>query len=400
MKIETLDQFYDTMKKSRKIRKEMVSRYLKNDDYNFKKDVQQLKNIKNDLLNIPKQKNSYILKLDELQNIEVDLSYEINELTKDITFLENGEMALQEQMKSMHPNFELEVEKGLRFLKEKQINGFYTDRDGTINNYCGRYKSSIQSVYNAVYLSRFAKKCAKNSVILTSAPIENPGLIDVSVTPDELFIYAASKGREYVVNGKKNQLPIEPQKQQKIAELNEKLVHLVEKPEYHKFTLIGSGIQFKFGQTTIARQDVNGSVPDDESKQFLQTVTNLVNQMDPEKKWFRIEDTGKDIEIILTIDSESGASKDFDKGDGIIYLNNELKLQLQKGINLVCGDTHSDVAMVEKIKDQQGTQIVIFVTTDEKLKKEITGIIPENETLFVSTPDVLVEILNQHAKNY
>ena len=47
-----------------------------------------------------------------------------------------------------------------------------TDRDGTINNYCGRYKSSVQSAYNSIFLSRFATDCCQNSIILTAAPLQ------------------------------------------------------------------------------------------------------------------------------------------------------------------------------------------------------------------------------------
>lgn len=72
-----------------------------------------------------------------------------------------------------------------------------SDRDGTVNNYCGRYLSSVQSVYNSVFLTRYAVKKVTNGTILTSAPMENMGLVDIATTSREgVFIYAGSKGRE------------------------------------------------------------------------------------------------------------------------------------------------------------------------------------------------------------
>lgn len=40
-----------------------------------------------------------------------------------------------------------------------------------------------------------------------------------------------------------------------------KLEELLEQPEYRNFTWIGSGLQRHYGHITIARQDVNYSVP-------------------------------------------------------------------------------------------------------------------------------------------
>lgn len=40
-----------------------------------------------------------------------------------------------------------------------------------------------------------------------------------------------------------------------------KVEELLEQPEYRNFTWIGSGLQKHYGHITIARQDVNNSVP-------------------------------------------------------------------------------------------------------------------------------------------
>ena len=321
IKINTLQDFYKTMAATRQVRKKMVAEYLQNSRIENKGEIEELKNSLDALENIPREGNSFILKIDAQKSIEVDLGYETDELKRDIVFLENGEEALISHLSSIHPDFSDQVQQGVKFLKGKNIQNLITDRDGTINNYCGRYRSSIQSLYNAVYLTRFARNNTKNSIVLTSAPLQDPGLVDVSTTPDEDFIYAASKGREFMINGERHQLAIADKKQAMLDTLNDKLDELLKNPAYEKFGLIGSGIQHKFGQTTIARQDVSKSVPEIESQEFFKSVVALVNEIDPGKQYFRIEDTGKDIEIILTVDSDKGDTKDFDKGDGVMYLN-------------------------------------------------------------------------------
>jgi len=149
------------------------------------------------LLEIPQKEDLYILALDKDKDISLDLSYEINELKKDIFYLTHSKEAFLSFLEKLHANFSSQVHQGKELLKDTAFNAFITDRDGTVNNYCGRYASSTQSIYNALFLTSFAKKRSANSVILTSAPLDNIGLVDISVTPDNVFIYAGSKGREY-----------------------------------------------------------------------------------------------------------------------------------------------------------------------------------------------------------
>jgi len=164
--------------------------------------------------------------------------------------------------------------------------------------------------------------------------------------------------------------------------------------EYEKYTLIGSGLQFKFGQTTIARQDIAGTIPEDESLKFLKHVELMVRDLDPKEENFRIEDTGKDIEIILTVKSnESDTLKDFDKGDGVDFLDNDLGLNLKDGNVLICGDTASDLPVITKAIEKDANVFSIFVTKDEVLKNKFNSI--ANNGLVVSEPDSLVAILDK-----
>ncbi len=392
-RIETIQQFYALMQETGKLRRKLVSRIMESESPD-PQGSEQLRSFLKALQNIPRQNDRFVLTSSALF---LELGYEISELEKDLIFLEQGERALLSYFAELHPGFREEIGSALEFSHGLRLplTNLISDRDGTVNNYCGRYLSSIQSVYNAVFLSRFAQRAVENAVILTSAPLYGGGLADITVAPPGLFILAGSKGREYLdAKGRDGRLPIEQEKQNKLDHLNRRLEQLMQDPRYELFSLIGSGLQFKFGQTTVARQDIYGSIPTTESETFMNMIEELIRDIDPQGEYFRTEDTGKDIEIILTVEGESGL-KDFDKGDGVSFLDGELDLDLAGGGNLVCGDTSSDIPMVEAANSPQTS--AIFVTSETAIKQAVRRIC--ERTHFVSEPDVLVCLLNQLGKD-
>ena len=396
--VSTLHQFYSLMHETHTLRCPLVQKCLTGSSID-KESVESLKNALESLKNIPSDETGSIVKLDEEKKIGIDIGYETNELAKDILFLSEGEEAFNIYLSELHVNLSAQVEQGVELLENINLRNFVTDRDGTTNNYCGRYLSSIQSVYNAAFLSRFALKGVKNAVMLTSAPLENGGLVDISTIEPGLYVNAGSKGREY--RNKKNErgtYEIDPNEQELVDEINRKVSELLKEPRYEKFGLIGSALQLKFGQTTIARQDISKSVPDDESLAFKKTIETIVAEIDPGNKHFRIEDTGLDLEIILTVESSDSSNNvsDFDKGNGIGFLNERLNLGLTEGPNLICGDTNSDVPMLEESLRLCGDKTyTIFVTKKEELKKRVTSL--TGNSLIVDEPDILVAILNKLA---
>ncbi len=393
--IDTLKSFYNLMAQTRKVRFDIVNQLLSFNSVS-KGPYDALQSALISLEMCLKEEHKTILKIDGSEYIDVDLTYEITELKKDIYYLENGEEKFMSYLESMHPNFSSHVQNGVALLKGKYFNCFITDRDGTTNNYCGRYRSSVQSIYNAVFLTRFAKNATSNPIIITSAPLKDIGIVDVSTTPDKVIIYAASKGREFIdLSGTRKSYPIDDQKQQLIGRLNQELNQLIKDPAYEKFSMIGSGLQLKFGQTTIARQDINGSIPEAKSKTFLALVESIVKKLDPAGKNFRIEDTGLDIEIILTISDEKAGLKDFDKADAVKYLDKELNLGLGKGPHLICGDTGSDVPMLEAAMESTDDTWSVFVTRNPELADRVKAVCPNSLT--VPEPDILMSILNQLA---
>jgi len=395
MKVETLDQFYKLMYNTKVLRKKIVSCYFENISHHG--EVYELKDALKSLEAIPERDGKRYLRYRN-SNVYMDIDYEIEELKKDIYFLEQGEEMFFSHLNDLNKGFFTELEKGVQFLQGLKLKNFITDRDGTVNNYCGRYRSSIQSVYNSVFLTRFAKIKAENSLILSSAPLQNGGLLDVSVNPDGIFIYSGSKGREYVdKKGVYNHYPVDEKRQKLLDLFNRRIENMVSEPEYEIFSLIGSGVQFKVGQTTIARQDIYRSIPEQMSETFMKKIKEMVRELDPESNYLRIEDTGKDIEIIVTVEKgkEHEAPRDFNKGDGVKFIDRSLGLGLEKWSNLVCGDTESDIPMLKAVLEKSPSTRAIFVTQSQELKEKISKVC--SNVSFVTGPDVLVSILNQTA---
>lgn len=389
IELKSLKDFYRLMEATRALRYVAVQAILAGTEVP-QGVIPSLRNALATLEAVPETNGKRILALDANRTIALEMDYEINETRKDLFYLEEGEATFLDFLDDLHPGFDEQVAAGRDLLSGLDFNCLVTDRDGTINNYCARYLTSIQSIYNSVFLSRFSLSKVKRPVILTSAPLD--GLIQISVNPEGKIYYAASKGRECLdLEGRTRRLPISPEKQAAIDTLNLRLEGLLSQPEYEKFTLIGSGLQFKFGQSTVARQDIGKSIDEAESSAFLATLKELVAELDPEEKNFRIEDTGLDVEIILTIETSGDGLKDFDKGDGVKYLNDELGLEMFRGPHIICGDTGSDVPMLEAALELAPDTRAIYVTRNDDLAKRVMGL--TKNALIVPEPDMLVAIM-------
>ncbi|SMP80378.1 hypothetical protein SAMN06295888_13418 [Desulfonatronum zhilinae] len=397
--IRTLEEFYDLLDQTAHVRRQATQDALAGREPT-ESDIASLRNALESLKHISKTDSGKtferLLRMDEEYSVAVDLEYEITELARDVTFLELGDTALkliiEDQTPGLLSQADQLAERLSKALGGATLRCFITDRDGTVNNYCGRYRSSVQAVYNAVFLTRFARSRVTWPIVVTSGPLSGPGLLDVSVVPPKAYVMAASKGREYVdLADAYGSFPASEEQSRVLHNLHSDLSSLLERPENRKFALIGSGLQVKFGQLTVARQDISKSVPEAESLAFLKTVTALVERHDPEGHALRIEDTGLDIEIILTIGS-GDERKDFDKGDGVLFLDQALGLHLDKGPHLVCGDTFSDLPMLRATLERCPDTHAVFVTRKQELHKAVLELCPKAS--LVAEPDILVLALH------
>ncbi len=384
--ITTIEEFYDVMNESVYTRRDIVEALMRDDEPDIE-DIKILKEILESLLSIPRSDGEWVLKTSDGKSIRMNLDYELRELDRDIRFLINGEESLVSEISRNDNAFLTDVRSVMDYVESSDVDNLITDRDGTINNYCDRYLSAVQSAYNSYFLCRFLRRRTRNKrkkgIIVTSAPLE--GITKLSVDPGNTFIYAGSKGREFLTSrGSRREKKIDGKKKEKLDEVKTGILDLIKKSKYSKFSLIGSGFQEKFGQITIARQDISGSIAKKESEDFLKRIKKIVRDADKGEGLLDIEDTGLDIEIMVT----TGSKKGFDKGDGILYIAKELGIDMKRSSTLVCGDTSSDLPMAEKISGKSKSARSIFVTKDKNLKRKVRRKV--KNSIFVSTPDALV----------
>ncbi|MFW6312766.1 MAG: trehalose 6-phosphate synthase [Spirochaetota bacterium] len=390
--MQTLEQFYEFMNEVHTVRHAVVGYYLMK--AHTPAHAGSLQKALEALDDLPGGKLDKRLLAGE-HEVTVTLDYERSELEKDIFFLDHSDDEFGDHLASRseigRDAFLGEVDDTVRFLRSREIANFISDRDGTVNNYCGRYRSSHQSIWNAVYLTRFVRSVCTDPVILTSAPLTGEGLLSLSAMPSGSTLYAGSKGREYQDrDGNLSAMELGDEESASLERINDALRELVSQRRFLAFAAIGSGLQPKFGETTVAKQDIHRSIPEARSEEFLRAVRDTVAQVDPGGTVFGIEDTGKDIEITLKANGSA-----FSKGDGIRFLDERLELGLAEGPNLICGDTSSDVPMVEEaVRLGAGDHTsAIFVTTDTELRARVGEAIADSH--FVSEPDVLVVALHR-----
>merc|ERR1719410_1631844 len=169
--------------------------------------------------------------------------------------------------------------------------------------------------------------------------------MELSVVPRGIFTFTGSKGREYFNNATQCLLEVEelPQKQRELRdELQRHLQALCTSPDNTKFLGIGSGLQRKFGEITLARNDRAGTVPEPESRRFMAAVKQVKQVVDPDGSELDMHDTGCDVEFY----PRAWGGQSFDKGSGLLCLDKKLQLRVADGPNLICGDAPSDIPLI------------------------------------------------------
>nr|CDQ00687.1 BMA-TPS-1, isoform d [Brugia malayi] len=344
-----------------------------------------------------------------------DITNELAELENDLEFLrfiQSDEINNVEQfvmtLASYHPSgqtaFVDEVNKAFALLTEgDHFQHFFTDRDGTLKSYSCSYPASIQPAYSAVIQAQFARRCAQFCAIVTTSPLMHIGVLNVSTMPEGYYAYGASAGREWYLN---------PSLQFKDDSVNdadlalltsvfERLEELLEQPEYRNFTWIGSGLQRHYGHITIARQDVNYSVPKHRSSLLYQAVCKIVNEVDPMATTLTLREGEFDLKIFTKValsEVNSATAKIsgriFNKGHGIRLIKSKMGLKLNCGKILVCGDSETDLPMLEEcLLCSPANVYTIWVTTNPQLQEKVRslcGIYENDHYVFVSCPEVLL----------
>eukprot|EP00427_Karlodinium_veneficum_P008201 CAMPEP_0169077988 /NCGR_PEP_ID=MMETSP1015-20121227/9173_1 /TAXON_ID=342587 /ORGANISM="Karlodinium micrum, Strain CCMP2283" /LENGTH=539 /DNA_ID=CAMNT_0009137551 /DNA_START=42 /DNA_END=1661 /DNA_ORIENTATION=- len=439
--------FYELMQRVREIRISIANDFI--DDYMdySEASTSSLKEAMASLRSIPRplgwtvdddDNDLHVLATDTQMLLTMNLAYEKNELSRDLLFLQGGDVQVLESMRlhhtkvlnagmawveSQYPSWEDSLNRAVHVMQVVAATSFartpfrnlITDRDGTVNNYCDRYASSQQSLYNAVWISNFSRQCTEHLIFVTAAPLggrlDAPGLVELCTMPPGLVRYSGSKGREYYDHDQKRVVEIEPlpkNVEEALDSLYRKLVLLCGEARNRLFLVLGSGLQRKCGEITIARNDPSQSVSDSESRRFMTEVQQAISEIDPGGIMFGMNNTGTDIEIFPRMKDGQPL---FDKGNGVASLNAQLDLGIAVGPNLVCGDTPSDLRMIEATLDlmpnRPATNLgVLFVITAEqhertpRLADQVRSLCSANGTPYAILPssDVLVAALAVYTK--
>uniref|UniRef100_A0AC35U6A1 T6PP_N domain-containing protein n=1 Tax=Rhabditophanes sp. KR3021 TaxID=114890 RepID=A0AC35U6A1_9BILA len=417
-KLITLSDFYTLMDKTCKTRRLIVENVLKGIAMKSHYEVS-LRNAKESLLkscldgdttlevNIDNEFNTETM--DSPAKAHLKIADQIEELSKDIEFLsfvqsqdvKNVEFFVETLVK-YHPISDDAFEQELNSACELLASGdhydfFFTDRDGTLKSYSCSYASSIQPAYSGVIQAQFARRCAQFCAIVTSSPLLNTGILNVSTMPEGYFIYGASAGREWYMN------PSIQFKDSKISanelELIDNVFEKIEDdlltlPEYNHLKWIGSGIQKHYGHITIACQDGDENVTKQRTLKLFEIVKNIVLEVDPTEVSLVVVDNLSEIKIFIREDSSDTI---FNKGDGILLIQQKMGLKLHKGKILICGDAATDLPMLEVcLKISPANVYTIWVTQDENLKKQVLELCKLHNNKhysFVSCPTVLLSAM-------
>lgn len=440
----TFTEFYDLMRMSRTVRMRIVGEALRGRI--ARRESERLRDIRDALLAMPRdgedREHFRLLTHEEGPELPLRIDYELNELRRDIYLLERGSDALEDLIAAGENDpaggtaapaerFRSEVAEAAQFIADASPTALITDRDGTINNYCDRYRSSVQPAYNAIYLTRFRRTLPGPLAILTAAPLTDGGLLQLSTMPIRTALYAGSKGREFLDRkGRVQRAQLDAEASEALERVNRKLEHLLAEPRFVLFRYVGSGLQLKVGETVLARQTASNGVPSELSAEIASRVESIVKDIDRNGELLTLYDTGKDLEVTARAGESDGTAPEstsggrskgaehgageraglgaggtglagggadkrtaagsgtFDKGRGIRFLDDAVPLELASQDVLVCGDTSSDLPMFEAVRDMSRSARAILVTEDDELRMDAGSLgIP---LCSVSSPDTLV----------
>uniref|UniRef100_A0A0N4ZQV1 T6PP_N domain-containing protein n=1 Tax=Parastrongyloides trichosuri TaxID=131310 RepID=A0A0N4ZQV1_PARTI len=345
----------------------------------------------------------------------INLKDEIIGLRKDVSFLEEyknfiinnknyEDINLTKILSKVHPiseeKFYEELDGCLRLLEKfvkESADGkkpiFITDWDGTMKDYCSQYATNLQPIYSAIGMAKFAKLFTRISAVLTAGPLRGPGILDLIAIPlNEHILFSGSWGREWWIDGAKvvHNDGISLEGFNALEQLNNKMQKLIhENSDFSQFALVGSGIQRKVDRLTLGIQTVCKHVPQELSIRYQEAVKEKMNEIDPDKRVL-IFDPSTELEVEVVVGHDDGGV--WDKGNGVAKIVETLHDTLKgPGNVLICGDTFSDIPMVQKVVHENNQGIMsIFVGTNEKLRSRVRELVnDECRVAFVSCPDVV-----------
>jgi hypothetical protein len=328
-------------------------------------------------------------------SLTLDLTEEITQLENDLTSLEDGREALLKRLGKHRPGLRDAIRRGLKIIAGESVNTLLCDCDALYRPPSQRLLTTVQPAWNAVAACRFAMARSRHPVLWSDAPLTGPGITDRATLPPQTFAYAASLGRQWQTpDGSQGEAPLSQEKADLLEAINSRLAALMADPAWIAFTCVGTGLQFRRGETSIARQDAAASIDEDASLALLEHVHDVVDAVDPERLHFRVDDDGRDLTITPT-SANRDLWNDFSPAEGLRNINAALDLGLEQGPHLVCCTGPQGVSLLAAMAGYTTDLRAILVTDRDDLARRATDICPR--TAIVRHPDTVAAILSAAA---
>lgn len=332
---------------------------------------------------------------DDDVSLRLDLAEETSQLENDVAYLEGGREALLKRLAKHRPGLRDAVRRGLKVIAGESVNTLLIDCDALWREPGQRVITAYQPAWNAVAACRFAMARARKPVLWSDAPLSGPGILERTAVPPQTFAFAASLGRQWRdADGREGQAPLSPEKTELLEAINDRLAALMADPAWFAFAYVGHGLQFRRGETSIARQDSGLSIDEDASLALLEHVHDVIDAVDPERLHFRVDDDGQDITVTPTAATRD-LWNDFSPAEGLRHLDAALGLDLGQGPHLVCCAGPQGVALLAALAKHTTDLRAVLVTDRDDLASRAVAICPK--TAVVRRPDTVAALLSAAA---
>ena len=329
------------------------------------------------------------------QTLRLSLAEETAQLENDALYLDEGREALFKHLARRRHGFRDAVRKGLKAISGHGVNVFLCHCDALFCAPGQRFVTAVQPLWNAVALARFAASRAARSVLWSPAPLGGPGIVDLAVVPPRAFAWAASLGRQTLdAAGTEHDAPLSAEKTALLESINARLAMLLADPSWRAFAYVGSGLQFRRGETVVARQDSLGSVDEDASLELLEHIHDIVDAVDPEREHFRVEDDGLDV-IVTPTATNQDVWRDFSPAEGLRAAADALSLDLGRGPHLLCCGGPDGLELLTALVAVADDVRCLFVSDREELGHKARELCPH--TAVVPHPDFAAAIFSAGA---
>lgn len=334
------------------------------------------------------------LRLDEGEILRLDLTEETTQLENDVLYLEEGREALFKHLAKHRHGFRDAVRRALRELAPVNAKLLLCQAEAIFCAPGQGWLTAVQPAWNAVSLGRFAAARAKQAVLWSAAPLTGSGLADRCALPPRSVTLAASLGRQIVDSaGRVTDWPLPAQKTALLTAINARLALLMTEPDWRAFAYVGSGLQFRHGETVVARQDGRERIDEDTSLDLLEHIHDIVDAVDPEREHFLVEDDGLD--VYVTPRGNGKAGQDFGPAEGLAALAAALELDPAQGPHLACCGGPSGLELLEALVARCDAVHCLFVTDREELGAKARDLCPR--TAVVAHPDIAAAVFSAAA---